>query len=83
MIEHLRLRNYSELSIRSYICSAADFARYFNIYPGRLGRIRSGITNCISLMSGKLPGPLQVPNAALKFLYTQTLKQSWFVSGSC
>ena len=37
MMEDLRLRNYSELTIHSYIESVADFVRHFNLSPDRLG----------------------------------------------
>jgi integrase/recombinase XerD len=80
MTEDLRLRNYSDLTIHSYIDSVADFARYFDSPPDRVGpdEIRAYQLHLIN--DRKVAwSTLQVRNAALKFLYTQTMKQGWFV----
>jgi integrase/recombinase XerD len=80
MMDDLRLRNYSELTIRSYIESVADFARYFNQSPEHLGpeQIRDYKLHLINEPKLAWPTP-QILNAALKFLYTRTSKQDWFV----
>jgi hypothetical protein len=37
MLEELQRRNYTQSTIRYYIRSVEDFARYFNCPPDRLG----------------------------------------------
>src|SRR6266851_6988776 len=78
MIEDLRLRNYSQHTIRSYTEAVADFARFFNQPPNQLGPedIRK---YQLHLIHGKKLSwsTLQVRIAALRFFYTQTLKQDW------
>ncbi|MGD9931737.1 MAG: phage integrase N-terminal SAM-like domain-containing protein [Mangrovibacterium sp.] len=36
MEREMRIRNYSERTIRSYICSVGQVSHYFNLPPGRI-----------------------------------------------
>lgn len=80
MVEDLRLRNYSRLTIRSYTEAVADFARYFNKPLDQLGseQIREYQLHLVNEKKVAW-STLQVRVAALRFFYTHTLKQDWFV----
>ena len=79
MEEDLRLRNYSPRTIHSYTRIVAEFAGYFHKSPDQLGpeHIRTWLLYLLN--ERKLAwGTLQCARSALKFLYTRTLKQTWF-----
>jgi len=79
MQEDLRLRNFSERTVRRYTHTVAEFATYFHKSPDQLGpeHIRTFLLHLLN--ERKLVwGTIQGARSALKFLYTRTLKQTWF-----
>src|ERR1700681_701920 len=79
MQEDLRLRNYSPRTIHSYTRIVAEFASYFHQSTDQLGP--EHIRNLLLFLLKERTlvwGTLQCARSALKFLYTRTLKQTWF-----
>jgi integrase/recombinase XerD len=79
MQEDLRLRNFSERTVRHYTHTIAEFAKYFHKSPDQLGpeHVRTFLLHLLN--ERKLAwGTIQGARSALKFLYTRTLKQTWF-----
>lgn len=78
MIEDMRIRNKARTTIDAYIYQVACFARFFNRSPDQLGpeEIR---TYQLHLINDKHyePASLVVVTAALRFLFTVTLKRPW------
>jgi site-specific recombinase XerD len=79
MQEDLRLRSFSEGTVRHYTHTIAEFAKYFHKSPDQLGpeHVRTFLLHLLN--KRKLAwGTIQEARSALKFLYVRTLKQTWF-----
>jgi len=79
MIGDLKLRNFSETTIHTYTRIVEDFAVFFHGSPEKLGpeQVRQYLLHAIE--DKKLAwSTYQVHRAALKFIYTKTLKRPWF-----
>jgi integrase/recombinase XerD len=79
MIGDMKLRSFADTTIQTYTRIVGDFACYFHRSPERLGPedVRQYLLHAIEVK--KLAWTTyQVYRAALKFIYTRTLKQPWF-----
>ena len=78
MLEELQRRNYTQSTIRYYIRTVEDFARYFNCPPDRLGPRHIREYQAMLFQKRKLsPGSVAVYLAALRFFYCKTLRRAW------
>jgi hypothetical protein len=83
MQEDLRLRNFSERTVRHYTHTVAEFAKYFHRSPEQLGPEHVRTYLLFLLNERKLAwGTIQGARSALKFLYTRTLKQPGLIRRS-
>jgi hypothetical protein len=80
MTEDLRLRNYSDNTIRIYTDTVADFARNFHKSPDKMGPEGIRQYQLYLLDVRRLAWPtLAQRTSAFKFFYTRTLQQPGFV----
>jgi site-specific recombinase XerD len=81
MAEDLRLRNFSPTTQRNYLFYARRFAAFFMRSPEELGeaQVRQFLLHQIEVKHLSYAAYRQI-YAALKFLYTVTLKRSWEVA---
>lgn len=80
MIEDLRIRNYSQGTVKAYVARVAEFARYFGRSPALLGppHIRQYQVHLIEEKHTSWPMFNQTV-CALRFLYQTTLNKEWAV----
>ena len=81
MIEDMRIRNLSPQTQRAYVEQVSRFARHFGQSPEQLGPGRDpGLADSTWSRRGDLAASsISVAVAALRFVYTVTLKRPWIV----
>jgi site-specific recombinase XerD len=78
MLEELERRNYAPGTIRCYIRTVEHFARHFHRPPDQLGPEHIRQYQAAMFTQWKLaPNTVSQRLAALRFFYTQVLKQGW------
>ena len=78
MLEELERRNYSANTVRAYIRTVEDLARYFKRRPDRLGPEHIRQYQAHLFRDRKLAANTVAQRvAALRFFYIQTLGQEW------
>jgi site-specific recombinase XerD len=77
MLEDMRLRNFSQRTIDTYIFFVAALAKFFATPPDKLGprNIREFLVHL--LRTGKSINSIRVAAFALRFFYNVTLKVTW------
>ncbi|MGC1649397.1 MAG: site-specific integrase, partial [Candidatus Sulfotelmatobacter sp.] len=81
MLEELERRNYAQTTIECYIEAIGDFARHFHRPPDRLTPEHIREYQTYLFRERKLAASTVTQRlAALRFFYTQTIKQAWSVA---
>lgn len=79
MLEELQRRNYSPATIRQYLYTISDFAKYFRRSPDKLGPDHLRTFQAYLLAERKLAvGTVVARVAALRFFYVRVLKRHEF-----
>jgi integrase/recombinase XerD len=80
MIEDMRIRNLSPQTQRAYVEQVSRFARHFGLSPEQLGQDEIRAWQIHLVEDRRLAaGSISVAVAALRFVYTVTLKRPWIV----
>jgi integrase/recombinase XerD len=80
MIEDMRIRNLSPQTQRAYVEQVSRFARHFRQPPERLGQHEIRAWQIHLIEERRLAASsISVAVAALRFVYTVTLKRPWIV----
>ena len=77
-IEDMRIRNFTAATQKSYVEQVARFARHFRCSPDKLGPEEIRAYQVHLTVEKKLaPSSVIVAVAALRFLYSVTLRRRW------
>ena len=80
MVEDMRIRNLSPHTQRAYVEQVSRFARYFGRPPEWLGQDEIRAWQIYLVEERRLAASsISIAVAALRFVYTVTLKRPWIV----
>jgi hypothetical protein len=81
MLEELECRNYSQSTVRAYVRTVEDFARYFQRPPNQLGPEHIREYQAYLFRERKLaPNTVNQRTGALRFFFVATLKKGWSIA---
>src|SRR5260370_9577796 len=79
MLEELERRNYSQSTVRAYVRTVEDIARYFKRSPDQLGPEQIREYQAYLFRERKLaPNTVNQRTGALRFFFIATLKRPWY-----
>lgn len=81
MLEELERRNYSQSTVRAYVKTIEDLARYFRRPPNQLGPSQLRHYQAYLVRERKLaPNTMVQRTAALRFFFVVTLRRPWTIA---